>query len=88
MINNLHGRSKNKTKIHSIDIDGKSETNEKLIANGFNTFFSNVPKTYHKNLPKMSKSHRMKKCNDYVKGKEIVQVQKAQAMIEKEKKAK
>ena len=72
IMNNLLGRSKTKTKIHSVDIDGKPETNEKIIANGFNNFFSNVPRTYHDKLPKFSKSARMKKCHDYIKGKEIV----------------
>ena len=56
LVNKLLGRSKNKAKIHSIEIDGNLETKEDVIANEFNKFFASVPKCYHDKLPKMSKS--------------------------------
>ena len=36
------------------------------------SFFSNIPKSYHKKLPKMSEKERLKKCLSYLNGKEIV----------------
>ena len=58
-MNKLLGRSKNKAKIHSIEIDGNLETKEDVIANEFSKFFASVPKSYHNKLPKMSKSVRI-----------------------------
>ena len=71
VINDLLGRSKSKRKIHSIRIGGKLVQDDKIIANGFNDFFSNIPKTLHKKLPKINKNNRMKGCLNYMQNKRI-----------------
>ena len=72
VMNNLLGRSKCSKRIHSIKVDGKLESNDSKIANGFNKFFSGLPKTFHNKLPKMNENSRLNKCLNYVKGKEIL----------------
>ena len=37
------------------------------IANGFNDFFSKIPKSYHDKLPKMNEIKRVKECADFLK---------------------
>ena len=71
VINDLLGRSKSKRKIHSIRIGGKLVQDDKIIANGFNDFFSNIPKTLHKKLPKINKNNRMKGCLNHMQNKSI-----------------
>ena len=72
VMNDLLGRSKGSKRINSVRVDGKIETNDTKIANGFNDLFSSIPKTYHKKLPKLSEKSRLTKCMNYLKGKEIV----------------
>ena len=72
LMNDLLGRSRTSKRIHSVNVDGKLETDDTKIANGFNRFFSNIPKAYHKNLPKMNQKSRINKCLNYLRGKEIL----------------
>ena len=37
------------------------------IANGFNSFFSQIPKKYHENLPDMDEAKRIKECDNFLK---------------------
>ena len=39
VMNDLLGRSKSSKRINSVKVDGKMETNNTKIANGFNDFF-------------------------------------------------
>ena len=66
VMNDLLGRSKRSKSINSVKVDGKMETNDTKIANGFNDFFSSIPKTYHRKLPKISEKSRLIKCLNYL----------------------
>ena len=55
VISELLGNKKRAKPAHEIMIDGAFSTDNKLIANGFNKFFAEIPKKIHKNLPKSTK---------------------------------
>ena len=71
LIRNLLGNTKQKDKISSMKIGGELCSDSKIIANKFNSFFSNIPKALHNALPKLSKTRRMSKCLNYLRGKGI-----------------
>ncbi len=67
VINELLGRKKKEKSFHSIYVDGVLTSDNKKIANGFNYFFSQIPKEYHDRLPKMDESKRIEECNNFLK---------------------
>ena len=67
VINELLGRKKRNKSFHSIYVDGILTNENKTIANGFNKFFSEIPKAYHDKLPDMDETKRLKECTDFLK---------------------
>ena len=67
VINDLLGRKKKQNTFSSIYIEGVQVDDDKKIANGFNSFFTDVPKTYHEKLPPMDDLKRAKECGDFLK---------------------
>ena len=55
VISDLLGNKKRPKPANEIKIDGTSCTNDTLIANGFNKFFSEIPTKIHKKTPQNRK---------------------------------
>ena len=51
----------------SIYVEGVQSDDRQKIANGFNSFFSGIAKTYHDKLPPMNDLKRIKDCEDFLK---------------------
>ena len=66
VLNDILGRAKKSNRIHSIYVKGRLESDSKRIADGFNDFFSNIPKEYHDKLPQMDKNLRLEGCLSYM----------------------
>ena len=71
VINSLLGKARKKECITSLTIKGTLCDNDQAIADEFNTFFSNVPKKLHNELPKMNHKNRLHKCLQFLKNKKI-----------------
>ena len=73
VINDILGRKKKAGVIHSIYVDGVLTNDKEKIANGFNTFFADIPKAFHDKLPQVDHDphidhvKRLKKCTSYLK---------------------
>ncbi len=69
VINDILGRKKKNGNFHSIYVNGILTKDSATNANGFNNFFSEIPKTFHDKLPKMYPKHRFSKCLNFLKQK-------------------
>ena len=69
VINDLLGRKKKENSFSSIYVDGVLVDDKQKIANGFNSFFSEIPKTFHEKLPPMDNLDRLQQCRDFLKTK-------------------
>ena len=66
IVNDLLGRkSKRKEKVQSINIKGRLVKDPKMIAKGFNEFFTGIPKKLHDELPQMSDRDRINGCMEF-----------------------
>ena len=61
----LEGKVKEKKKIQSINIKGRLVKDPKMIAKGFNEFFTGIPKKLHDELPQMSDRDRINGCMEF-----------------------
>ena len=67
VINNILGRSLKSGKINSVFVNGRLESNNTIIANGFNDFFTKIPKEYHDKLPQIDPKDRINGCLNFLK---------------------
>ena len=66
VINDILGRKKKNGTFHSIYVEGVLTSDKSKIADGFNKFFSEIPKAFHDKLPKMENVNRIEKCTSFL----------------------